>query len=186
MLARRNELALYRELVKAGGGRQLGKTQLRGFKLLEPGAEVDRLMGLFANIDDPDYVARHIDFTNWFEWTQDLPGAFYLWIIEHLFIHNELARGVLLVDGAEVDLSAIDCPIFLLAGSKDHITPPEQVWSLADLVSAPAEYVSRELSTPVTSPLHGAGGSQRPLEADRNDHWRPIAERVRRYSEPHA
>ena len=52
-------------------------------------------MGLFANIHDPDYVTRHIDFTNWFEWTQDLPGAFYLWIIEHLFIHNELARGVL-------------------------------------------------------------------------------------------
>jgi poly(3-hydroxybutyrate) depolymerase len=90
-------------------------------------------MGLFANIHDPDYVARHIDFTNWFEWTPDLPGAFYLWIIEQLFIHNELARGVLLVDGAEVDLSAIGCPIFLLAGSKDHITPPEQVWALARL-----------------------------------------------------
>ena len=23
-----------------------------------------------------------------------LPGAFYFWIIEHLFVHNELARGV--------------------------------------------------------------------------------------------
>jgi len=23
--------------------------------------------------------------------TQDLPGAFYLWIIEHLFVHNEMA-----------------------------------------------------------------------------------------------
>ena len=85
--------------MKAGGGMQLGKSQLRGFKLLEPGAEIDRLMGLLANIHDPDYVTRHIDFTNWFEWTQDLPGAFYLWIIEHLFIHNELARGVLVVDG---------------------------------------------------------------------------------------
>ena len=90
---------LYRALVKAGGGRQLGKSQLRGFKLLEPGAEIERLMGLLANIHDPDYVTRHIDFTNWFEWTQDLPGAFYLWIIEHLFVHNELARGVLVVDG---------------------------------------------------------------------------------------
>jgi poly(3-hydroxybutyrate) depolymerase len=95
LLARRNELALYRALVKAGGGRQLGTSQLRGFKLLEPGAELDRLMGLFANIHDPNYVTRHIDFTNWFEWTQDLPGAFYLWIIEHLFVHDELARAAL-------------------------------------------------------------------------------------------
>ena len=98
--ARRNELAVYRTLVKAGDGRQLGKNQLRGFKLLEPGAEFDRLMACLANIHDPDYVTRHIDFTNWFEWTQDLPGAFYLWIIEHLFVHNELARGVLVVDGS--------------------------------------------------------------------------------------
>jgi len=179
LLARRNELALYRALVKAGGGRQLGKSQLRGFKLLEPGAEMDRLMGLFANIHDPDYVTRHIDFTNWFEWTQDLPGAFYLWIIEHLFIHNELARGVLLVDGTGVDLSAIDCPIFLLAGSKDDITPPEQVWALADLVSTPAEHISREL---VDAGHLGLFMGRAAL----NEHWRPIAERVRRYSEADA
>jgi poly(3-hydroxybutyrate) depolymerase len=179
LLARRNELALYRALVKAGAGRQLGKSQLRGFKLLEPGAELDRLMGLFANIHDPDYVTRHIDFTNWFEWTQDLPGAFYLWIIEHLFVHNELARGVLLVDGAIVDLSVIDCPIFLLAGSKDHITPTEQVWALADLVSTPAEHISREL---VDAGHLGLFMGRTAL----NEHWRPIAERVRRYSEPDA
>jgi poly(3-hydroxybutyrate) depolymerase len=176
LLARRNELALYQALVKAGGGRQLGKSQLRGFKLLEPGAEMGRLMGLFANIHDPDYVTRHIDFTNWFEWTQDLPGAFYLWIIEHLFIHNELARGVLVVDGTGVNLSAIDCPIFLLAGSKDHITPPEQVWALADLVSTPAEHISREL---VDAGHLGLFMGRAAL----NEHWRPIAERVRRYSE---
>jgi poly(3-hydroxybutyrate) depolymerase len=176
LLARRNELAVYQTLVKAGGGRQLGKSQLRGFKLLEPGAEMDRLMGLFANIHDPDYVTRHIDFTNWFEWTQDLPGAFYLWIIEHLFIHNELARGVLLVDGTGVDLSAIDCPIFLLAGSKDHITPPKQVWALADLVSTPAEHISREL---VDAGHLGLFMGRAAL----NEHWRPIGERVRRYSE---
>lgn len=70
MLARRNELGLYRALVRAGGGVQRGENQLTGFKLLEPGAEIERLMGLLANIRDPDYVTRHIDFTNWLEWTQ--------------------------------------------------------------------------------------------------------------------
>jgi poly(3-hydroxyalkanoate) synthetase len=78
-----------------------------------------------------------------------------------------------------VDLSAIGCPIFLLAGSKDHITPPEQVWALADLVSTPAEYVSREL---VDAGHLGLFMGRAAL----NDHWRPIAERVRRHSEPHA
>jgi poly(3-hydroxyalkanoate) synthetase len=176
LFARRNELTFYEGLVKLGGGLQRGKNQLRGFKMLEPGAEIDRMMGLLANIHDPDYVARHIDFTNWFEWTQDVPGAFYLWIIEHLFIHNELARGVLVVDGAQVDLSVIDCPIFLLAGTKDHITPADQVWALADLVSTPAEHVSRDL---VDAGHLGLFMGRAALVG----HWKPIAQRVRTHSE---
>ncbi len=176
MLARRNELGLYRALVRAGGGVQRGEHQLTGFKLLEPGAEIERLTGLLANIGDSDYVTRHIDFTNWFEWTQDLPGAFYLWIIEHLFVHNELARGLLVVGGERVNLSAIDCPIYLLAGTKDHITPPEQVWALADLVSTPAEHISREL---VDAGHLGLFMGRAALA----EHWKPIAERVRAHSE---
>ena len=121
-------------------------------------------------------MTRHIDFTNWFEWTQDLPGAFYLWIIEHLFVHNELARGVLVVDGRQVNLSAVDCPIFLLAGIKDHITPPEQVWALADLVATPAGHISREL-------VDGGHLGLFMGRAALAEHWTPIAERVRTYSE---
>ncbi|WP_396909214.1 alpha/beta fold hydrolase [Mycolicibacterium sp.] len=176
LLARRNELTFYEALVRLGGGVQRGKSQLRGFKLLEPGAEIGRVMDLMANIHDPDYVTRHIDFTNWFEWTQDVPGAFYLWIIEHLFVHNELARGELVIGGARVDLSVIDCPLFLLAGTKDHITPAEQVWALADLVSTPAEHVSREL---VDAGHLGLFMGRAALA----DHWRPIAQRVRSHSE---
>ncbi len=175
MLARRNELGLYRALVRAGGGVQRGDHQLTGFKLLEPGAEIERLMGLLANIRDPDYVTRHIDFTNWFEWTQDLPGAFYLWIIEHLFVHNELARGELVVGGERVNLSSIDCPIYLLAGTKDHITPPEQVWALADLVSTPTQHIEREL---VDAGHLGLFMGRAALA----EHWKPIAERVRVHS----
>jgi poly(3-hydroxybutyrate) depolymerase len=136
---------------------------------------LERLTGLLSNIHDPDYVTRHIDFTNRFEWTQDLPGAFYLWIIEHLFVHNELARGMLVVDGRRVNLSAVDCPIFLLAGIKDHITPPEQVWALADLVATPAGHISREL---VDAGHLGLFMGRAAL----SEHWTPIAERVRTYS----
>jgi poly(3-hydroxybutyrate) depolymerase len=83
-------------------------------------APTDRIQVAGTGCHDPGHVTRHIDFTNWFEWTQDLPGAFYLWIIQHLFVHNELARGVLVLDGEPVNLSAIDCPIFLLPGRKSH------------------------------------------------------------------
>jgi poly(3-hydroxybutyrate) depolymerase len=103
-------------------------------------------------------------------------GRCTLWIIEHLFVHNELARGVLVVDGRQVDLSAVDCPIFLLAGIKDHITPPEQVWALADLVATPAGHISREL-------VDGGHLGLFMGRAALAEHWTPIAERVRTYSE---
>lgn len=131
------ELAVYRALVELGGGNHLGINQIRGFKMLEPPEEFARLAGLWGNIQDPKYVQRHIDFTNWFEWGQDVPGAFYLWIVEHLFIRNELVNRQLVVDGQVVDLGRITAPLFMLAGTNDHITPAEQMFALGEHVSTP-------------------------------------------------
>jgi len=75
-----------------------------------------------------------------------------------------------------VNLSAIECPIFLLAGTQDHITPPEQVWALTDLVSTPAEDITREL---VDAGHLGLFMGRAALAR----HWRPIAERMRAHSE---
>jgi poly(3-hydroxyalkanoate) synthetase len=60
------------------------------------------------------------------------PGRFYLWIVEHLFRDNELILGKLELGGRRVDLKSLRAPLFLLAGAKDHITPPDQVFALAD------------------------------------------------------
>jgi poly(3-hydroxybutyrate) depolymerase len=175
LLARPNELAVYRTLVRGGGGVQRGKRQLTGFKLLEPGAQLERLTGLLANIHDPDYVNSAHRLHQLVRMDTGSAGSLYLWIIEHLFVHNELARGVLVVDGKRVNLSDVDCPIFLLAGTKDHITPPEQVWALGDLVSTPAEHISREL---VDAGHLGLFMGRAALA----EHWTPIAEQVRTYS----
>lgn len=144
-LAPRQEMSFYRGLVAAGLGNHRGSNQIIGFKMLEPAQEYDRLMQLWGNIRDPRYVSRHIDFTNWFEWAQDVPGAFYLWIVEHLFIRNELISGDLVVDGQNVLLDRITCPVFMLAGTNDHITPPAQMFALADHVGTPADEIHRDL-----------------------------------------
>ncbi len=78
-------------------------------------------------------------FEDWFKHTQDIPGAFYLWLVEHLFHGNELIDGRLVVDGRRADLANITCPLFLLAGARDHITPPPQLFAAADAVGHPAE-----------------------------------------------
>lgn len=85
-----NEMHVYRAMVALGGGNHLGASQIHGFKMLEPAEEIKRLSALWSHIGDPNYVQRHVDFTNWFEWGQDVPGTFYLWIVQHLFINNDL------------------------------------------------------------------------------------------------
>jgi len=73
---------------------------------------------------------------------------------------------VLVVDGRQVNLSVADCPIFLLAGIKDHITSPEQVCALADLVATPAGHISRDLVDGGHLGLFMGRTGRRALDAD--------------------
>ncbi|MHB8657937.1 MAG: alpha/beta fold hydrolase [Solirubrobacteraceae bacterium] len=141
-LAPGGNLAFYRGLVALGGGVLRGEHMLAGFIALKPDNEIARQMQLLANLDDSAHVQRYREFEDWFKHTQAIPGAFYLWIVEHLFRDNELIAGRLEVGGERVDLARIDCPLNLLAGAADHITPPDQVFALADYAStAPADVV---------------------------------------------
>jgi poly(3-hydroxyalkanoate) synthetase len=46
------------------------------------------------------------------------------------------------VGGERVDLSRITCPLYLLGGATDHITPPAQVFAAARHVGTPSEDVT--------------------------------------------
>ena len=131
----RDDLGFYRSLVASGGGILDGRYLLAGFIVMQPEAEVSRQLSLLANISDPAHVARYRDFEDWFKYTQPIPGAFYLWIVEHLFRDNKLIAGTLQIGGERVDLGRITCPLNLLAGTADHITPPDQVFALVDHAS---------------------------------------------------
>ena len=145
-LAPNGDLAFYRSLVAAGGGTLDGRHMLAGFIAIQPENEVARQLALLANIDDPAHIARYREFEDWFKHTQPIPGAFYLWIVEHLFRDNELIAGTLKIGGRRVDLQRIVCPLNLLGGSADHITPPAQVYALADHAATEEPDVLRDTS----------------------------------------
>lgn len=158
---------IYRSLVDAHDGVHSGGYQVAGFKLLDLSGELTRLAELWANITDEEYVGRYRDFVAWLETPQDLPGAFYLWAVERLFVGNELVAGTLEVGGEIVDLSRITMPVHLVAGTADHITPPEQVWALADHIGTPGADIRRhEVDV----------GHLDLFMSDRalNEHWAPL------------
>jgi poly(3-hydroxybutyrate) depolymerase len=135
----------YEAMVDAGGGLLRGEAMLAGFIALAPEEEVKKHLDLLLEMHDPEFVRRYAEFEDWFKYTQDIAGTFYLWIVEHLFTRNELVAGTLEVGGRPVDLGAITCPVSILAGSRDHITPPEQAFALAEHVATPREAIRCEL-----------------------------------------
>jgi poly(3-hydroxybutyrate) depolymerase len=174
-LAPSGDLRFYEALVKADGGVLKGEHMLSGFVLIQPGAEISRQIDLLLHLDDEHHVARYGQFEDWFKHTQDIPGGFYLWIVRHLFRDNELIDGTIRISGRQVDLANISTPLYLLAGATDHITPPDQVFAIADVVSTPPELVRRHLTT------GGHLGLFMGHEALR-EHWPPILTDVLRHS----
>jgi poly(3-hydroxybutyrate) depolymerase len=171
-LAPGGNLAFYRGLVAAGGGVLRGEQMLAGFIAIQPDNEIARQMQLLANLDNPAHVARYREFEDWFKYTQAIPGVFYLWIVERLFRDNELIAGKLEVGSERVDLRRIECPLNLLAGATDHITPPDQVFALAEYAGTSPEQVMRDTT---------AGGHLGLFMGHEalSHHWPPLLEAVR-------
>ena len=161
------DLDFYRHIVNTNGGQLPGQFLLAGFMAMQPDNELDRQLQLLAHIHEPAHVARYSTFETWFQHTQPIPGAFYLWIVEHLFQNNELIAGTLRIGADTIDLRHITCPLYLLAGATDHITPPRQVFALADYAGTPTAQILQRQTT------GGHLGLFMGREALRS-HWSPL------------
>ena len=145
-LAPGGDLAVYRAFVAAGGGAMPGAALLGGFIALRPQDELSKQLDVLVHLDDEEHLERYGLFEDWYKHTQDVPGAFYLWIVERLFRDNALIHGKLEVGSEKVDLGAIRCPLNLIAGASDHITPPAQVFAIAGAASTRAQDIVQRLS----------------------------------------
>jgi poly(3-hydroxybutyrate) depolymerase len=179
LLSPGESLDFYRTIVTSNDGVLPGEFLLAGFMAMQPASEIERQLQLLAHINSPDHRARYRTFANWFQHTQPIPGAFYLWIVEHLFQRNELIAGTLRIDGETVDLGRITCPLYLLAGATDHITPAPQVYALADYAGTTPDAISQRLTT------GGHLGLFMGHEALHN-HWSPVFSDIAAYSRSQA
>jgi poly(3-hydroxyalkanoate) synthetase len=134
-------MSFYQTLVAANGGVLPGWAMSRAFFLINPEQDFERYAALYDQLSDPAFLERHQSFETWFSHAQDIPGRFYLWIVENLFWQNRLVEGTLTALGRRVDLAAITQPLALLAGSRDHITPAAQVFGILPYVRTPRECV---------------------------------------------
>jgi poly(3-hydroxybutyrate) depolymerase len=179
LLCSTGDMSLYEGLVASGGGVMEGSRILDGFVLIKPDNEIAKQLDLLGHMDDPKHRERYRAFEDWFKWTQDLPGDFYLWIVAELFRDNKLISGELEVGGERVDMAKLKMPLYLLAGATDHITPPPQVFAARDAVSTPKSKVVERTTS------GGHLGLFMGREALR-EHWPPILADVLTHSRKQA
>jgi class III poly(R)-hydroxyalkanoic acid synthase PhaC subunit len=137
LMARTYPMAFYRSLVEMGGGVMRGDLISMGFNNMRfYERNIGKYMHLYANIDNDSYCDRFKRLQNWYALPQNIPGKAYLRIVEDLFKHNKMVKGELKIDGRTVDLSQVTCPVYMIAGSRDHITRPGQLFAAEKYVSS--------------------------------------------------
>lgn len=133
----------YRFFVDVNSGIMSGFNMLTGWKMMNA---VDRYVIDYIKIlnilDDKEKIRKTKKFRTWYEYTQDLAGAWFLEAVEQLFLNNKLIKKQLVINGDVVDLRNINCPTYMIAGGKDDITLTSHLFPLGDYVSSKRIYKS--------------------------------------------
>jgi poly(3-hydroxyalkanoate) synthetase len=99
-----------------------------------------RVLQTKETIGSTAFHALEAQFRAWYAWTVDLPGNFFLEVVDQLYKRNELANGSFAALGRGIDLGTIKVPVFLLAAQDDELISPPQLFAAERLVgTAPSK-----------------------------------------------
>jgi poly(3-hydroxyalkanoate) synthetase len=123
---------------------RLGEGIVYGDRMLVLWGLSDRAEAALQNPGDIDPAQRRelIDrFRRWYAETIDLPGSFFLQVVNWLFKENQIAQGRFVALGQCIELAQVRTPICLLAASHDEVVSMDQLFAVALLVGTPAEHL---------------------------------------------
>ncbi len=146
-MATATPLAMFQSLVDAGNGRVIGRNVAPFWGNEAASADHIRETTQTAEpVDSPGFARLETSFRKWNAWTIDVPGTYYLEVIEKLYMHNELAAGNFVALGQRIELSRLRLPIYLLAASADEVVASEQLLAVERLVGTPPEHRRHEVA----------------------------------------
>ena len=143
-LADGTAMEVFREMVRLGDGLVIGN---RVLKLWGPGAveaeEIRQLLESEEAHGSSAFTRLEAAFREWYAWTVDLPGLYFLEIVEKLYKRNEIAAGTFEALGKRIDLRKIESPLFLLAARRDELVTPPQLFAVEGLVGTPPHHIRK-------------------------------------------
>jgi poly(3-hydroxybutyrate) depolymerase len=143
-LARSAPTSAFKQLVELGDGRVRGTHLLQLWK--HPPLDPEAIHGLLQLADDmPRSSPLIAAFREWYRRPIDLPGTYYLQVVQWLYKDNRLATGRFAALGRPIDLAAVQNPIFLLAARDDEIVAPEQLLAARHLVGSREPHIRTQI-----------------------------------------
>jgi poly(3-hydroxybutyrate) depolymerase len=139
--------AVFQSLVSLGDDRVIGRdvAKLWGNDTIDAN-DIRQSLQTSEIIGSPEFTRLEAIFRRWNAWTIDVPGKYYLEVIEKLYKRNELATGSFIALGQRIDLSHLQLPVYLLAGSDDEVVAAEQLLAVERLVGTPPAYLRRDIA----------------------------------------
>ena len=134
-------LTSFHELVRLGEGIVHGQQMLGLWGMSHGPNEADATLQAGEAVGHSEREALVERFQQWHAETVDLPGSFFLQVVEWLFKENQIAEGRFVALGQKIDLSRLTAPIYLLAGSRDEVVAVDQLFAATRLVGTRAEHV---------------------------------------------
>jgi poly(3-hydroxybutyrate) depolymerase len=138
-IAEATPLVMFESLVNFGDGRVIGRNIAPFWGNETDANDIRESLQILQPIGSPEFTRLEAIFKNWNSWTIDVPGKYYLEVVEKLYKRNELASGSFVALGQRIDLSRLRHPMYLLAGSADTVVAPEQLLAVERLVGTRPE-----------------------------------------------
>ena len=115
-VAEATPLCMFQSLVDSGDGRVIGRNVARfwGNEMVEA-SYIRQSLQTLEPAGSPEFSRLETIFKKWNSWTINVPGTYYLEVIEKLYKRNELATGSFFALGQRIELSRLRLPIYLLA-----------------------------------------------------------------------
>lgn len=137
----------FQELVKLGGGLVRGQDVQRFWGPEDlSAAEIRALLQASDPPDSLPFAKLATLFRDWYAWTVDLPGVYYLEVVDRLFRANQIAEGTFVALGQTIDLASVRGPIFMLAARDDELVAPEQLFATGRLIGTPPHAIRKALA----------------------------------------
>lgn len=126
---------VYDQLVARGGGNVSGDEMLRFWS--KPPSRDAIAAALQKDLSGEEGAVLLARFDRWNKETLNLPGTYYLQIVNWIFRENRIAGGSFVALGRQIDLKEVKAPVFLLAGLDDDVVPAAQALATAALLGTP-------------------------------------------------